>query len=210
MKARLTPRQLLGDALHSGSLLMGQILITGGFILHHFEDGDCSGLAQFDNPHDARVIARYDALGQFRPLKSAPNLKRGWQLHLDSLESVELALDFFYPGALGLWFDWIDQSISPTPLRESLERQSGMYRETRRLTDVQANILVAKYCDSRSGCLKKMLWEISPGNPIQSLPASKLTAQRETSCIPLICREVCNLVIAGALDLVERDLPNRD
>jgi sirohydrochlorin cobaltochelatase len=97
-----TPRLLLERCLAEGRLLIGEVLIGADFTLRHVSDEGSGGLVVHDSPRDARLIARYDSAGEYRPLKTAPNLIRGWILRAGSIEGLEQALEFLYPGALGL------------------------------------------------------------------------------------------------------------
>jgi sirohydrochlorin cobaltochelatase len=161
------------------------------------------------DPIIARDIARYDEQGNFRSLKSAPNLRTGWLLQAGSLQGMELALEFLYPAALSLWFSSIKGTLSPTPLRETLDRQTGMYRVTQLLTENQADELIGCRCSSSGGCLRTILWEISPGVPIRSLPATKLMlSEGDDVRIPLVCREACHLLISAARPIAKGNLPN--
>src|SRR5437879_12723015 len=67
----------------------GQILIqstgSGGFVLCHRDDENSRGLEIFKKPEDALRIARSDDAGKYRPLKTAPNLRRGWRLEVVDL-----------------------------------------------------------------------------------------------------------------------------
>ncbi len=93
--------EFLGGYLRNGPLRLGQVRIFPDCRLCHVDDSERSDLADFTDPHDAVEIARYDDAGNYRPLKTAPNLRHGWQLRLKSLEEVTLALDFLYPAAMG-------------------------------------------------------------------------------------------------------------
>src|SRR5438477_12465471 len=119
----------------------GQILIqktsTGGFVLSHRDDEGRNDLQTFRSTEDAIDIAKYDDAGNYRPLKTAPNLRRGWRLELASLEQLERALDHFYPGRLAMFAAWKDNRLISTPLRETLDRQSGMYRVASKISDAQ-------------------------------------------------------------------------
>ena len=157
--------------------------------------GDASSPEQleiFRHPADALNIAKYDAQGAFRPLKSAPTLRRGWRMDLTSEAELLQALDFFYPAALANW-----QKPKITHLRETLQRQTGMYRITGLLTDDEVQDLVETYCcDDR--CLRKILWPVNETAPLR---LQKRPAERGT--IPLNCCEACNLVVAAARTVVK-------
>lgn len=210
MDAPATPRELLGRCLDSGRLLIGEILLGRDFTLLHVCDAGKSDLHRYFSASDARVISRYDDEGNFRPLRTAPNLKRGWLLEAGSLEGMELALEFFYPAALGLWLSALRGTLDPTPLRSTLDRQTGMYRVTQLLTDGQAFDLVARCC-SAGKCLRTVLWDLGGGVPVSSLPAEKRSLDfLPPDRIPLICRELCNLAVAAARPVAKGNLPVKD
>jgi len=77
--------RVLGDSLASGARGIGQILIRKqgeGFVLCHRDDEATSELETFHSPDDAVEIARLDDAGEYRPLKTAPNLRHGWRLEV--------------------------------------------------------------------------------------------------------------------------------
>src|SRR5881394_1871923 len=97
-------------AVLSDKSRFGQILIqstgSGGFVLCHRDDENSRGLEIFKKPEDALRIARSDDAGKYRPLKTAPNLRHGWRLEIDTLEELQRALDYFYPGRLAVFNVW--------------------------------------------------------------------------------------------------------
>jgi hypothetical protein len=79
-----------------------------------------------------------------------------------------------------------------------------MYAVTRRLTDEQAQTMVGEFCRSDGGCLKKILWAIEPGKPIETLPPGKFDPEEVAACEwPLLCHEACNLLVAKAREVVK-------
>jgi len=193
----------------SPQLEVGEILVRrqpGGFELLHRDDLKRNDLAAHTRAEDARLLATLDDHDTYRPLKSAPNLRHGWRLLLTTPEEVRIALDYFYPAALGLFTDWQQQMLTPVDLRETLGRQSGMYAITRKITNEQAQEMIGAFCTSQGGCLKTILWNISPGLPICSLPPEKFDAHtvRGKGCnLPLLCHEACNLLVAKAREVVK-------
>ena len=161
-----------------------------------------SQLEIFKDPHDAIGIARYDDAGRYRPLKTAPNLKHGWRLTLKNLGDVCLALDFLYPAALGTALAFVRRELTPVDLRDTLARQSGMYAVVRKITDEQAQAAVAGACNHQSGCLRQILWSISPGRPT-SLSRSRAEVSGSSNEIPLLCAEACNLLVAAGRKVVK-------
>src|SRR5437867_5022451 len=194
----------------------GQILIqktsTGGFVLSHREDEGRNDLQTFRSTEDAIDIAKYDDAGNYRPLKTAPNLRRGWRLELATLAELKCALDYFYSGRLDVFVAWKSGQLHTTPLRQTLDRQSGMYRIAAKISDEQADRVVGDFCRSDGGCLRTILWKRDQHSTIPStkLPLKKFDPAYDqikalgrpesttpaTATIPLLCQEPCNLLVA--------------
>jgi len=157
----------------------GQILVTKregpGFVLLHRDDASRNQLQAYRDAEDAVEIAKYDDAGNYRPLKTAPNLRHGWRLELATTEELRRALDCFYPGRLAVFAVWRKGSLETTALRETLQRQSGMYRVAAKISDPQINDLVADFCRSDGGCLRTILWKRDQNGIIAStkLPKEK-------------------------------------
>jgi hypothetical protein len=157
----------------------GQILVrrreSAGFILSHRDDASLDQLQTYQHVEDAIEIAKYDDAGNYRPLKTAPNLRHGWRLELDTIEELRIALDYFYPSRLAVFAAWKSGNLKMTALRETLDRQSGMYRVAAKISDLQINDLVANFCRSDRGCLRTILWKRDRGGAIAStkLPKEK-------------------------------------
>ncbi len=196
--------------LQQGFRQIGQIVIhpnENGYMLTHEADTERTDLTLYTRATDARALSTLDEHGVFRPLKTAPTLKRGWKLFLPDLAQLRLAVDAFYPAMLGSFFSYQTGQLPAVPLRETLNRQSGMYAVTKKLTDTQANALVGESCNSQSGCLKLLLWKISEETPITSLPPSELDPAQYPQSergIPLLCAEACNLLVAKAREVVKK------
>ena len=157
----------------------GQILVTKregtGFVLSHRDDASLNKLQRFRDAENAIEIAKYDDAGNYRPLKTAPNLRHGWQLQFATVEELRRALDYFYPGRLAVFAGWKRGYLKTTALRETLDRQSGMYRVAAKISDPQINDLVADFCRSEGGCLRTILWKRDRTGVIASakLPTEK-------------------------------------
>jgi sirohydrochlorin cobaltochelatase len=202
--------------LQSMPCRIGEILIArrfaGEFGLCHRDDATQSDLTHYDGAEAAIEIARYDDTGAYRPLKTAPNLRHGWILLLGGLSEVRRALDHFYPARSAAYAAWHDGRLRTTPLRETLNRQTGMYRLAARIPDEQANALVARFCHSGGGCLRTIQWKRdASGAPASTLlPAEKFDPAfdqtgRGESTLPLLCQEACNLLVAEARKVVKTD-----
>ena len=211
-------RDELQRILTDGPLHIGEIHVRrysdASFVLCHWRDAAPPEPAQgflrtYSNPLIARDIARFDGQNRYRLLKGAPTLPRGWQLRLDSVDAVRLALDFIYPGALASWLAWREKQIEPTELRSTLSRQTGMYRVTSTLLDAEANQLAGSFCRSDRACLRTILWTIDGNRPDQSLPPTKFDPcydqlGQKRSAIPFLCTEACNLFVAEARKIVKQ------
>ena len=193
---------------------IGQISIAvgkdGTFSLAHREDATRNNLTLYARTEDAAEIARFDDAGKYRPLKTAPNLRHGWQLIVRDLADLRITLDLFYPGRLAAFLAWENRALETTSLRQTLERQTGMYRTAGKIGDEEADGLVGRFCRSRDGCLRTILWKRDRNGTIAStqLPAEKFdplhdqTGLGET-VIPLLCQEACNLLVAEARKMVK-------
>ena len=193
---------------------IGQILVQrtpdGAFALCHRDDAGQSDLAMYRDAEAAVSIAQYDDAGAYRPLKTAPNLRHGWLLVLADRAAVRVALDLFYPGRLPAYAAWRRGALQTTALRDTLERQTGMYRITANITDEQANELVGNFCRSDGGCLRTIRWNRDANATVPStlLPPEKYNPAhdqtgRGEAVIPLLCQEPCNLLVAEARKVVK-------
>jgi hypothetical protein len=109
-------------------------------------------------------------------------------------------------------------------LRETLDRQSGMYRVAAKISDSQIDDLVGNFCRSNGGCLRTILWQRDANSAIASIMLSKEkfdpeydqarvcsrrpagdahASHAEAAIIPLLCQEACNLLIAQCRKVVK-------
>ena len=200
---------------------IGQIAIQklddGRLALSHRDDETRNDLKLFHSAEAAIEIARYDDAGNYRPLKTAPNLSHGWRLELATLDALRRALDYFYPGRLAVFAAWKSGQLQTTPLRKTLDRQSGMYRVAAKISDEQIDCVVGDFCRSDGGCLRTILWKRDKqGTPEKFDPAfdqtkaggrpgsaTQATAAIAATSIPLLCQEPCNLLVAECREAVK-------
>jgi sirohydrochlorin cobaltochelatase len=209
----LAQERALGDWLAQGLRCLGQIAIEcgpdGTFVLRHRDDGSRTDLATYDKPDAAHELARFDDAGNYRPLKTAPNLRHGWRLILQSLPGLRLALDAFYPGRLAAFLAFENHELRTAPFRETLERQSGMYRIAAQIAEPEADDLIGNFCRSDGGCLRTILWTRDDNRTASSkLPPEKFDPRHDQTrasapVIPLLCQESCNLLVAEARRVVQ-------
>ena len=197
----------------------GQILVwrnsTVGFVLSHRDDETADQSKLFRSAEDAIEIAKYDDAGNYRPLKTAPNLRHGWRLELETSEELRRALDHFYPGRLAVFAAWKSDQLQTTPLRETLDRQSGMYRVAAKISDSQIDDVVADFCRSNGGCLRTILWkrDARGAGASTKLPKEKFDSAYDQAgirpesptpaTVPLLCQEACNLLVAECRKVVK-------
>jgi len=209
------------EAVLTASSYFGQIVIqkipTGRFVLFHRDDETLDHLQVFRSAEDAIEIAKCDDAGNYRPLKTAPNLRHGWRLELDTLEQLKRALDYFYPGRMAVFAAWKSDKLRTRSLRETLDRQSGMYRVAAKISDSQIDDLVADFCRSNGGCLRTILWKRDACGTVAStiLPNEKFNPAYDQAeapaqpgstipaTVPLLCQEACNLLITECRKVVK-------
>lgn len=190
----------------NGSSRFGQILIRKaqgeGFVLCHQDDETLDKLQESRGPEEAIEIAKVDDAGNYRPLKTAPSLRHRWRLGVADLAELREALDYFYPGRLAMFASWKEGRLATTPLRETLDRQSGMYRVAASISDEQIDDVVGDFCKSGGGCLRTILWKRDATGrlPSTKLPAEKFDpnhdqAGRSEKAVPLLCQEACSLLV---------------
>jgi sirohydrochlorin cobaltochelatase len=206
-------RSAIEFALEAGEAwLFGQIAIHRvggeGFVLTHRDEESRNDLPTAHNVEDALELARFDDAGNYRALKTAPNLRHGWCLHAADRSELARALDYFYPGRLALLRAWKSNDLATTPLRQTLARQTGMYRVAAKISDQQIDDLVGNFCRSDGGCLRTILWKRDEQGHV---PSTKLPATKFDPCstpaptIPLLCQEACNLLVAECRKAVKSE-----
>lgn len=164
-----------------------QVLIQSAnrtFTMRHIADRDIplDQLRHLSVP-DLRKLAMHTEAGQFRPLRSSPDLPRGWTFTCDSPEELWRALQELYPGSIPDWFAATSSNPPITHYRDFTNRQTGMYRITQLLTDDQAANVARAACHSRF-CLKHRFW---------TDPSLAADSPAEKSAIP--CLEPCAILL---------------
>jgi sirohydrochlorin cobaltochelatase len=164
---------------------IGEIVIEAGYELRHRDDAGRSDLGELTSLADVRELIRLDEAGNFRPLRAAPNLRRGWIYRARDEAALREALDYFYPAEIANAALWGEERLAVTPWRETAERQTGRFRIVRELGEPAVRELVAAICER--GCLKCRLWS----------PAAQEIAPAPSE-IPLLCPEACNYFVGKA------------
>jgi hypothetical protein len=168
--------------------VLGQVVIRRagkGFELRHVADRHVDAV-DVTTVGGLRALAQFTASGAFRPLKAAPNLRRGWRASAADEDALELALNHLYPGAVA---DWFAARVNPPPVtsyRNFTARQTGMYRITTMLNDSVAGAAIRACCHA-DFCLKRRLWTVEGLAP---------DAAEQKSVIP--CLEPCAIMLEFA------------
>jgi sirohydrochlorin cobaltochelatase len=201
----------LQNLLHSGCYRMGELRFQAdapndGFTLCHHLDAErlsepgFGGLVVHEGPSTARELATYTADGGYRFAKGQTNLRRGWVMVVASAEDLRQALDQFYPAGVGLFLALRQGTLETENLRDKLERQTGMYRFARTISERGAQRLVRETCGPAHQCAKRILWQIDANTPLDDSAASRFNGivgdLPEAAAIPLLCREACNHFVA--------------
>ena len=201
----------LRNLLRSGVHRMGELEFQSGvsnhpYILCHWLDTGRSrqpafgGLELHEGPGAARDLSLFTADGHYRFAKGQTNLQRGWVMVLASEEDLRQALDQFYPAGVGLFLAHQRGTLETENLRAKLERQSGMYRFARNISDAGAQRLVRELCGPAHQCAKRILWQIDANTPLEDNEASRFNGipnnLPQSAAIPLLCREACNHFVA--------------
>ena len=178
----------------------GQVLVrclsSGGYEMRHVGDADTTGLEAYGDPRAAREIAKLTEEGEYRPLKSSPNLRRGWILRVADVEGLAVAMNYLYPAGVVHWHLFREGNLKITNYRENASRQSGIYKRIRRLSD-QGVQNAAKACCEDAVCLKRTLWDVDAKRPLEM--------NRGEGQIP--CPEPCSIFVSFArrVRLFERE-----
>ena len=206
--------QLLESLLAKKSSRIGQLEISacaGGHVICNRDDLGRDEVTPREIG-DVFEIAKFDDSGNYRPLKTAPNLQHGWKIFINNAAALQQAIDAFYPGRLAVLHALESGELVTTSLRETLDRQSGMYRVAAKISDQQIDDLVGNFCRSDGGCLRTILWKRDNTGTVPStqLPSEKFaSAQDQTGrnekCIPLVCQEACNLLVAACREKVKTE-----
>lgn len=211
--------------LQSGVHRLGQIEIRDNlaghpFVICHWQDAGMladpgfGGLEPHAGPDAARAISTYDEEGNYRFTKGQTNLKRGWVMTLQNAEELRQALDQFYPAAVGLASALRKGTLEVEHLRDKLNRQTGMYRFARNISDAGAQQLVREVCGPAHQCAKRILWQLDAATPLDDSEASRFNGIPgdipETEAIPLLCREACNHFVAECRKVAKAEFEAKD
>ena len=188
------------DEANGEGRVFGQVLARsaadGGYALRHVEDAGAGGLDVSEDPRAAREISKTTEAGEYRPLKSSPNLRRGWELRVPGARELAVAMNYLYPAGIVHWHLDREGLLETTSYRENAARQSGIYKRVQRLSDEGVQD-AARACCEDAVCLKKTLWDVDEDTPLEM--------DRGSGEIP--CPEPCSVFVSFArrVRLFERE-----
>ena len=180
--------------------VFGQVLVRprprAGYSLRHVDDAGAVDLETYQAPRAAREIAKLTEAGEYRPVKSSPNLRRGWELLVKDERDLATAMNYLYPAGIVHWHLYREGTLEVTSYRENAARQSGIYKRIQSLTDEGVQD-AARACCEDAVCLKKILWDIDEKTPLEM--------DRGGGEIP--CPEPCSVFVSFArrVRLFERE-----
>lgn len=152
---------------------VGQVLVRRlekKFRVCHSADGERDDLSEI-SVAEAREMAINDESGRFRPLKSSPDLRRGWITIADSTTRLVEVLEAVHPGAVLDALALSEKRVAPVTYKEFSGRQTGMYRITAMLDEAQATTMATAHCNSRF-CTKDRLWTVAEHEANSNSPSS--------------------------------------
>lgn len=180
--------------------IFGQVFVRrispSGYSLRHSADAETEDLEVREDPRSAREIAKLTENGEYRPLKSSPNLRRGWEIRVADTPGLATAMNYLYPAGVVHWYLHREGRLDVTSFRENAARQSGIYKRVQRLSDGGVHD-AARACCEDAVCLKKTLWDVDESTP--------LDIDRGEGEIP--CPEPCSVFVSFArrVRLFERE-----
>ena len=157
------------------------------YTVRHTDDGPEAELEPLETPEEARALATYDADGRYRPLKSAPSLRRGWSFTHISATRLIAVIGYLYPASIPNWDREQAGALDITHWRPTAERQTGIYGIIEELDVAEVERIAATCCVDEE-CLKRREWQYDAD--------TSLEVDGGTGAFP--CREPCSLVVAAA------------
>jgi hypothetical protein len=145
-----------------------------------------------NDPFAAREIAQASNQGEYRPLKTAPNLRQGWALGDLDARGLWTALDYLYPGCAAHWHAARTGTLRVTHWRETAGRQSGIYGSVKLLPDAAVRN-AARACCADAVCLRRVAWQVD-----EQTPLGLVDDEGELRHPVVPCPEPCSLFVSLA------------
>ena len=165
---------------------------AGRYELRHVGDAelDTNLLERSSEPNRALEIARFTSSGEYRPLRTAATLRRGWLLDLER-DELWRAISLLYPATIP---HWNRRELAESRSRSYAAwsgRQTGIYSKLR---DLSSDLLpaVVQACCVSGRCLRTRLWRYDATLPLTE--ETMRTGNNGVSSSAVIpCPEPCTL-----------------
>ena len=184
---------------HGRTFLQVYLRHDGGrFSVRHVDDRHRSpvDLRLYANPFSAREVAQTTEEGAHRPLKTAPNLRRGWRFEALDERGLWTVMDYLYPACVGHWYAGLSGTLRVTPWEDTAARQSGMYSSVRLLSPPAVRDAV-RACCGNAVCLRQVAWGLDQEHP-EPLPANGDDAASAGGDAVVPCPEACSMFVSFA------------
>ncbi len=180
----------------------GELALTAhgsGYDVRHADDTGVPAeeLEAYDDPMEAREIARFDDEGGYRPMKGETTLPTGWVFRSLDADALTEVVGQVYPASLENRYLELNDALDVTHWDETSGRQTGIYADVDELTGEPLRCATEAFCASR--CVKRREWEASEDENIDS---------QSEGGFP--CREACSLFVVGAREFVEQERGETD
>lgn len=185
-------KRLLNTINSVESISIGNVAIKKnekGYRLFNKADSASSGLKEVAFDEIAiDLLARTNDAGKYRPLRSAPDLVRGWMISNISEDQLWIALEILQPGAIEQHFLALDEKLETCHFIELASRQSGIYKKIENLTEEQVKSLSQKICGM--GCVQNPVWKFAKN--------SDAILEKPNPDFNIPCPEPCNWFLENA------------
>jgi sirohydrochlorin cobaltochelatase len=164
---------------------------AGHFEVRHGRDlgAPVEALRTYTDPTAAHEVASVTEEGRPRPLRTSPDLQRGWRFAgLDEEGLWELYANL-YPAAPVHAFLHRREELRTVPFEVTAGRQTGMYAGVGRLHGTALAALVRERCGF--GCQRVPIWR-------PSAAGADPFSERVRSDPYVVCDQPCSLLIAAA------------
>ena len=193
-KKNIHMASFMAEIRTAGKAEFGGLLLrcrNARFSICHVADQDVpvANLKKLKHLKEADELGRTTVEGNYRPLRSAPTLRRGWIFRNLSGESLIRMIDCLLPGAVIHRAMWCDSTLRIRSFEEAAARQTGIYASVRSLSATRVRS-VADRCCGKKGCVKHPLWSVGKSD---ATPVIVKPGHRESLAIP--CPEPCSWMI---------------
>jgi len=187
-------REFAQEVKTAGSIELGELLVRSEgavFSVCHRADQDMphAQLMELQSPEEAHELARTTSDGKYRPLNSAPTLRRGWIIRNLNAQGLGLFVNLMLPGVISRHAAFKKGALRIRSFQQVAARQSGLYSDICRMSDDQVRSLARECCGQ--GCVQTPMWPIRDGS-------SEFVIQKTMSGRSLMipCPEICSFAMA--------------